>query len=338
MKATSYSFSAGVLVFSATVLALPALYRRVAEQSKVLECFAKAIGSGSWPSDCAAAAATDVGIVRQIGLLDLGIDFSVGDAQSLGISSSKLTATLLSVGPGWPVTEAKYHVAIVDNNNTIGAFETNFTSTTVKGESLESVIQPSILTIAPGQAKNFGSFVAALISQAEHPFLLRGNADATLKTTAPPFTPIPATFKVNGVGFESPITLRGCNNFPKVDYVEQVGLTLDPNGKTFTLTSRFDITNPSQLNLNLGDVTFQAVNKDAVVVGTAFVKDMKLNIGITTVTAVITSSSMETYDALLKEGATLTFQGFDGSSASPILVEGLKLMKIAAVIPKQNKL
>jgi hypothetical protein len=208
----------------------------------------------------------------------------------------------------------------------------------VKGESLESVIQPSILTIAPGQAKNFGSFVAALISQEEHSFLLRGKADATLKTAAPPFTPIPQTFKVENIGVESPITLRGCNNFPKINYLEQVSFTLDPNGKTFTLTSSVSLENPSQLNLILGDVAFQTVNMNGVVIGTTVVKDMKINIGTTTYTAITTSSSMETYEALLKEGTTLTLQGYDGSSTSPILVEGLKLMKLAIVVPKLNRL
>ena len=45
MKVTSYSFAASAVAFSATVLALPALYRRAATASQVFGCFAKYVPS-----------------------------------------------------------------------------------------------------------------------------------------------------------------------------------------------------------------------------------------------------------------------------------------------------
>jgi len=45
MKVTSYSFAASAVAFSATVLALPALYKRAGDAKKVFECFATYVPS-----------------------------------------------------------------------------------------------------------------------------------------------------------------------------------------------------------------------------------------------------------------------------------------------------
>jgi len=174
--------------------------------------------------------------------------------------------------------------------------------------------------------------MAALVSKPEHTFVLRGTFDAIVKTNAP--APVPESVRITGIGFKSNITLKGCNNFPKVDYLEQVSLTLDSATGVFTLTSLVNVDNPSQLDLTLGDVTFQTADKNGLVVGDTVIKGMSLKMGSNQLTAITTSSNKELYDALTTVGATITLSGTDRSSPNPFVTTGVKSVRITIVVPK----
>ncbi|KAF9363910.1 hypothetical protein BGX34_003002 [Mortierella sp. NVP85] len=333
MKVTSYSFAASVVAFSATVLALPALYKRAGDAKKVFGCFANAIVKGEWPSDCAAAVMEDVGIIQMIRVADLKINFLEGGPSPLSLSSSKLSGDLLSfLGYTYKTSEAAQHATIVDNGTAIATFDTPPSAVAIVNNTFSSVVQSSNLTVLPGQNETFGAFVAALISKPEHTFILRGTFDVVIKTNAPP--PIPESVRITAIGFKSNITLKGCNNFPKVDYLEQVGLTLDSATGVFTLTSRINVENLSQLNVTLGDVTFQTADKNGLVVGDTVIKGMSLNMGSNQFTAITTSSNKELYDALTTAGATITLRGTDRSSPNPFVTTVVKVVSIAVVVPK----
>ncbi|KAF9362904.1 hypothetical protein BGX34_005290, partial [Mortierella sp. NVP85] len=121
MKVNSYSFAASAVAFSATVLALPTLFRRI-DGSRFPQCFGTAIATGKWSTDCATDfavlfaggaqqhTAVDVGIIQTLGVVDLIIDFFKGETNSLSLSSTKLSGNLLSV-PGWTwkASEAAQH-------------------------------------------------------------------------------------------------------------------------------------------------------------------------------------------------------------------------------------
>ncbi|KAI1286151.1 hypothetical protein EDD11_000564, partial [Mortierella claussenii] len=111
MRTSRYSIAAGAIALSATVLAVPTLYKRVADGAKVFSCFTSAFtGVGSWTPDCAAAAAADVGIVQQVSLTDLSIDLATPDPLTMGLSSQGVSVELISVpGISWSVTEAAQH-------------------------------------------------------------------------------------------------------------------------------------------------------------------------------------------------------------------------------------
>ncbi|KAF9953157.1 hypothetical protein BGZ65_004848, partial [Modicella reniformis] len=166
-----------------------------------------------------------------------------------------------------------------------------------------------------------------------HIFTIRGSADVTVSTSGGPF--IQKSFQITNVGFESSITLKGCSSFPKIDYLSQESLTFDSNTGVFTLTSLVNVYNPSQFGFDLGEVSLETV-KNSLVIGITVLKDMKLNMGDNHLTAITTSTSKEVYEALINTGDTFTLQGFKGSSANLILVEGLKAFKVQVVVPKQN--
>ncbi|KAK3817294.1 MAG: hypothetical protein J3Q66DRAFT_339455 [Benniella sp.] len=334
MKVTSYSFAASAVAFSATVLALPALFRRI-DQSRFTACFGTSIARGQWPADCAKDFEVDVGIIQTLSVVDLIIDFFQGDTNSLSLSSTKLSGNLLEVPvPGWTwkATEAAQHATIVDNGIAIATFDTPPSAVDIIDNTYSSVVKPSTLTVLPGQNEAFGVFMAALISKSEHTFVLRGNFDVIIPTDAP--FPVPKSVRITNIGFKSNITLKGCNSFPKIDYLEQVSLTLDSATGVFTLTSLINVENLSQLDLTLGDVTFQTADKNGLVVGDTVIKGMRLKIGSNKLTAISTSSNKELYDALTTVGATVTLSGTDHSSPNPFVAGGVKSVKAQVVVPK----
>lgn len=198
---------------------------------------------------------------------------------------------------------------------------------------LVSLSLPKVhLRIIPGQESNFVAMMASLITQPEHTLTLSGFADATFSTMNLPLTP--ASFKVAGLGFESPITLKGCHNFPDTPFLKQISFTSDPATGTYTLASLVNIINPSQLVLTMGDVTYQLFDKNDKVVGTSLFKDVYLQMGDNEFTMITTITDKDVYEALIKEGSTLTLRGFDGSSTNPILREALKSVELEVVFPK----
>ncbi|KAF9928085.1 hypothetical protein BGZ65_006424, partial [Modicella reniformis] len=168
-----------------------------------------------------------------------------------------------------------------------------------------------------------------------HIFTIRGSADATISTSGGPF--IQKTFQVTNIGFGSPITLKGCSSFPKVDYLSQDSLTFDSNTGVFTLTSQVNVYNPSNFVLDLGEVSLETV-KNSLVIGITVLKDMKLNMGDNHLTAITTSTNKEVYEALINAGDTFTLQGYKGSSKNPILTESLQAFKSQVVVPKLNRI
>lgn len=212
----------------------------------------------------------------------------------------------------------------------IATFDTPSSPTTVNAGTLSTEVKNSLLKINPGQEGPFAAFMANLITKEDVPFTLRGNVDATFTTKAPFVGP----FRVTNIGFDSPISLRGCASFPKIDYLEQVSLTFDPATGFYTLESLVNINNPSQLVLNLGDISFQTIDKAGLSVGTTIFKNMNLEMGDKQFTAVTTITVKTAYDALIANGDTFTFQGSKDSSANPILAESLKSLTTQVVIPK----
>ncbi|KAK3817295.1 MAG: hypothetical protein J3Q66DRAFT_387917 [Benniella sp.] len=331
MKVNSYSFAASVVAFSATVLALPALYKRAGDAKKVFECFATAIGNGKWPTDCAAAVLENVGIVQKIGFTGLNISYSAVDPTTLGFATS-IAVDLIKVPiPNfvWPLTECGQHVILVDDNNTVASFDNPTGPISVK-DGVASVNVNTAIKIQLGQEDNFSAFMAKIITQANHTFTIRGYLNATVKTNAPPGPfPIPASFQVTNVGYEAPISLKGCANFPNIGFLQQGNFTLDPATGFYILKFTANINNPAQLVLALGDVTYQLTLNNEIV-GTVLFDDVNLIMGDNPLSAIATITSKAAYDTLISVGASFGLQGFNGSSTHPILSKALESAAIVS--------
>ncbi|KAG0307438.1 hypothetical protein BGZ98_000288 [Dissophora globulifera] len=111
----------------------------------------------------------------------------------------------------------------------------------------------------------YSGFVAALTTQSHHTFAIKGSADIIFNLG------FLGTHSITDVDFLSDLTLRGLNNLPEIQCMAVEDVTysdIDHEGtaqleQTGQNTGRhqlivsvlFDIPNPSQLSLTLGDLT-----------------------------------------------------------------------------------
>ena len=203
-------------------------------------------------------------------------------------------------------------------------------------DGVASVSVNTAIKIQLGQEDNFSAFMAKIVTQVSHSFTLRGYLNATVKTNAPPGPfPIPASFQVTNVGYETPITFKGCANFPKIGFLQQGSFTLDSATGFYILKFTGNINNPSQLILALGDVTYQLTLNNEVV-GTVLFDDVNLIMGDNPLSAIATITSKAAYDTLISVGASFGLQGFNGSSTHPILSKALESVRSQLPMPKLN--
>ncbi|KAF9969251.1 hypothetical protein BGZ65_012110, partial [Modicella reniformis] len=284
--------------------------------------------TSKWPTDCVAAAAIDVGIFERIDVADLSIDFTLADHNVVSFSSSQLTAKLISVGFNWPVTESSQHANFEHDGNVVATGNTISSPATFANGIISTTVQKTSLEIHP---TFFGIAMASIISLPKVNLTIRGTVDATLSTNAP-F--IPKSFKVSGIGYEAPTTLKGCANFPNIVFQSQVSLTVDPATGVYTLTAQINVPNPSQLIMTLGDLTFQLVDTTNLVVGTVLLTSVQLNMKNNQLKATIKITNKSTYDALLIGPVTFTMKGFADTSTNPVLVTAFNSLKTPFTIPK----
>ncbi|KAF9344534.1 hypothetical protein BGX34_005568, partial [Mortierella sp. NVP85] len=294
-----------------------------------------AIGNGQWPTDCAAAVVENIGIVQKIGFTGLNISYNAIDPTTLGFGTL-IAVDLIKVPiPNfvWPLTECGQHVTLVDDNNTVAAYDNPSGPISVK-DGVASISVNAAVKIPLGQEDNFSAFMAKIITQVSHSFTVRGYFNATVKTN-PSLSPvkIPEFFQVTNVGYETSLTVGGCANFPKIGFLQQGNFTLDPATGFYILKFTANINNPSQLILSLGDVTYQLTLNNEIV-GTVLFDDVNLIMGDNPLSAIATIKSKAAYDTLISVGASFGLQGFNGSSTHPILSKALESVRSQLPMPK----
>ncbi|KAF9109563.1 hypothetical protein BGX27_007477 [Mortierella sp. AM989] len=332
MKVYAYSLVAGAIALTATALAKPSFYRRAVDQASVIGCFGAAIVRGTMTPDCQTAVKTDVGIIQTVSFLDLNINMVTPDPNVMVVSSTGVFVDLVASPYGFPgpLMDSSQDVTIDDGGVDIAQFITPVSKTTVNANRVSTVIGDSVLTILPGKSAQFVAFMVKLLTQVSVEFRLKGYVNSTISYTD--FLGTSRTLDINYIGYSSPIALRGFNSFPTVTFVSQDDLVKDEMGQ-YILTVTVNIVNPSQLVLNMGDISFNAVNKEGKAMGVVTFKGLKLVMGDNIVVATVVLPQ-GAYDVLTVNGATITFAGFTGSSTNPILAESMKDLKVDVEVPK----
>ncbi|KAG0254405.1 hypothetical protein BG011_005783 [Mortierella polycephala] len=337
MKVTTSTIAAGTVALAATVLAAPLLYRPLGDTAKVLGCAVEAITKGVWTDECAQAVQIDIGGVKSIAVDDLNIDFTDPSPNILTLSSSRMVATIVDCpvfGANWPFTHIQEH----DDGHEIGVFKTPKNTAIVSGNQVSSEILASTLTITAGAEDYFSNFISSMLTKPEHTVVLQGGIDVSVSLALSFMGLSEKKFDVTNIGFRSNVHLRGFSNFREIKFVSFVSLIHDTTvtPTTFTLTAKGIINNPSQLALNLGELSFRTLDSAGADVGTTILPNVNLALGDTEVTVIVTSTNEAAYLRLLAVGDTYTFVGHEMTSDDPILNKGMSAFKTNVVLPKYD--
>ncbi|KAF9914817.1 hypothetical protein BX616_007506 [Lobosporangium transversale] len=333
MKVSTQFLAASAIALAATAMALPSLSKRIVDGSKVVGCFVSTFinGDQAWTAECATAAATDIGLVRAVNLQDLNIDFRNPDPMALGLSSSGFNMDLLPLPKvSWPIEQGTCKVTVINDGVAIAEFIGPSTSVEMKGATLGAVIRDTFLNILPGQEDGFTKFAEALISEPSHAFTITGNADVTLRV---PSIPAPKTLTATNIAFSSLLTLQTCNNFP-MEPIGIVSYTRDPASGGGSMVYTIKVHNPSQLTLKLGDSKFNVLYTNGDYVATAEISDLSLFMGENIVTATLTSTDPNIFDALTSQANTFIIAGFEGSVKHPLMAKAMRVFRSQITIPK----
>ncbi|KAF9379347.1 hypothetical protein CPC16_010801 [Podila verticillata] len=347
MKIAPYVLVASAVALSVTASAIPAFLKRAGNQAAAFACLFNYFAGRGLSDTCSMTIATDFGIVTSGSLSDLTIDLtSSADPLSFTWSSTGLTLGLLSIpGVNFEVTEAKSR----DNNIDIARFETPSAPATQIGASMKTTIGQSPLIVYTDKQAQFSAFVGDLITNSSLTFFLKSSGDVTVRVTIPasytlPFGVPSTNITVNGVGCSSSYTMAGINlninNSNGLQFKSLSDHTVDRTTGAFSLTLTIILKNPSQLYLNLGDLTLDTMDGAGVAVGTTLLQAVNLVPGDNTITAIVTSSaaaSATLYKRVTTMGDTWTLTGAAGTgSKNTVVAAALVSLKAMITIPALN--
>ncbi|CAO3566775.1 unnamed protein product [Mortierella alpina] len=197
----------------------------------------------------------DLSVVKSVELEDMAIDFTGPDPWASTLSSNQLIANLAHIpGFSWPIQQ--------DNGVDLGRLESPFTAATVVRGRVLSSISHSSMNVFPESHTAFAGFISALATQHAHTFSIKGTADIIFDLG------LLGVHTIHGIDFVSDLTLRGLDSFrdirctaitetklaadPRVQLPDQ-GIPQATDKKHMVVKALFDIYNPSQLLLTLGD-------------------------------------------------------------------------------------
>ncbi|PWN53595.1 hypothetical protein IE53DRAFT_140447 [Violaceomyces palustris] len=143
---------------------------------------------------------------------------------------------------------------------------------------------------------------------------------------------------LNGIKFDVDsgiLGLQGLTKYPTViNSVDVTGGTRDG----INLIVATSLVNPSNLNLTVGDATFQLLNED--VLGTVTLPNLRLEIGKNDVNATsvfnpnVSPKGYETLNRFISgQDTRLNISGFEGSTAATSLIPALSAVRLNATLP-----
>ncbi|KAG9322324.1 hypothetical protein KVV02_001545 [Mortierella alpina] len=198
----------------------------------------------------------DLSVVKSVELEDMAIDFTGPDPWASTLSSNQLIANLAHIpGFSWPIQQ----VQLKDNGINLGHLESPFTAATVvRGRVLSSISHSTMKVFAESHTA-FAGFIAAMATQRAHTFSIKGTADIIFNLG------LLGVHTIHGIDFVSDLTLRGLDSIRDIrcTAITEATLGVDDKGRQpdqgqghgthMLVNALFDIYNPSQLLLTLGD-------------------------------------------------------------------------------------
>ncbi|BGP22157.1 pre-rRNA processing protein [Rhodotorula toruloides] len=282
--------------------------------------------------------------ITGITIQELSLQFDPSQPYAPQANSSAVSATFgLPFGFSLNIVRLQNDFGIVDNRTIVASLSTPYGSsnTTITsrnaGYTLGDIsldLPKAPLTIGPTYDDHlaFDQFTYDLTTTNGSRFLLVGNTSAVTDT---PLGQVALT----DIGFTVPaglIGLESLKTYPTIiESVDVLGGTPD----AILLNISVGLTNPSNLDLQVGNVTFQLFNGDSFL-GTTVLPDLHLTTGFQTRPSVgyfqanNNQGSLDTLTAFVTGNDTqLQISGFNGSTATESLTQAFMALHLNATLP-----
>ncbi|KAK5808588.1 hypothetical protein F5H01DRAFT_416476 [Linnemannia elongata] len=282
----------------------------------------------------------DIHVVKHIDLEDLSIDMTGPNHWSTIVSSNRLVARLARI-PGfkWPVQKVQLRIIIQEEGKDVGQLESPFTpASVVDGASVTSSISTCTMTVFPTAHSVFADFVSELTTKPDHTFSVKGSADIVINLG------LLGIHTIHGVDFISDLTLRGLNSLPDLKCTE-ITEVVRSSAYEVTIKALFDVNNPSQLALTLGDLQLAVwlpasddeSDRPEQFLGTVKLVDLKLMQGVNEgkVAVMVLDTTLEATQKFLEatEARTVVLKGYGSTSENAAINAGLNKLRTTVFVP-----
>ncbi|KAF9900397.1 hypothetical protein EC991_007420 [Linnemannia zychae] len=269
----------------------------------------------------------DANLIQGAELGPVSLDFMYSDDNPV-ISTDGLRLKFSQIpGHTLSVLEARHDVTIAYKGADVATFSSPWTPATMQGSTLNSPIDHADIKVLSDNT--FSDFVATLITKPEANIVLKGVADVNISIASTTGGPT-KTFVITGLQFSSPIRLGGFNNLSQNKFVQSNGYKV--YGQNFYLTSVISFTNPSDLDIIFGSVSFDTTDSTGKRLSSSAIDVFEIASGENDVELRLISNvddSMTFLNKLHSSGDTVNFQGTPESSTNKFLAAALSQLKFA---------
>ncbi|KAF9899104.1 hypothetical protein EC991_009586, partial [Linnemannia zychae] len=194
--------------------------------------------------------------ITSVAINSMEMDFACGEACTWNpTAKSSITAdTKLPFANGAPIKRLAQNVQILDRDNQlVGTLKTPYANVTLAGSKVSTETPAAPLSVADGSHDIYTAFISALNLEETYQLGLRGSADSILDLG--PFGDI----EIVGIPIDVKTSLAGLKGLKDIKYLALIDIEtiFDPDMVIYSRTS-VNIYNPSQLTLNIGDLTLEA--------------------------------------------------------------------------------
>ncbi|KAF9028949.1 hypothetical protein CPC16_011938 [Podila verticillata] len=279
----------------------------------------------------------ELGVIKSIDLDDMSLDFTLPDPWVSTLASDRMTGRLTAIpGFNWPIQQVK----LKDNGVDIGHLDPPFAPASVRGGIITSSLSKCTMHIVPQSHAAFAHFVAALTTKAAHTFSIKGNADIIFNLGRL------GIHTLHGIDFSSDLTLRGLANLPNITcksavIVQNTEERENPvSADTVAIQCQFDMQNPSQLSLILGDLILATSVEGNQHVGMTTLESFSLKVGMNSDMhgKIVLDTTIDAAKSLVKalevQDQRVYLKGFRGTSKNEALSAGLVTLFTSVVLPR----
>ncbi|KAF9315701.1 hypothetical protein BGZ91_005719, partial [Linnemannia elongata] len=221
----------------------------------------------------------------------------------------------------------------------VGQLESPFTpASVVDGASVSSSISTCTMTVFPTAHSVFADFVSELTTKPDHTFSVKGSADIVINLG------LLGIHTIHGVDFISDLTLRGLNSLPDLKCTE-ITEVVRSSAYEVMIKALFDVNNPSQLALTLGDLQLAVwlpasddeSDRPEQFLGTVKLVDLKLMQGVNEgkVAVMVLDTTLEATQEFLKatEERMVVLKGYGSTSENAAINAGLNKLRTTVFVP-----